>query len=463
MPDMGVLLSVPTESIAIRVIVASVAAALLGRLLLRAGLRVPGVRAATALVPAGALIAVVLLSWTRLRLPLLMLPVEAVDALPVPVRDSYLHFAPMAIPILLGLWAAIAGLRIARRLWDVHRSRRVAVAAFDLRSTSSRRVRRVVAATAAEMRVAIPPVAVIAECPGGASAVGIRKPMIVLDEALVARMDDEELEGVVAHELAHLRRRDNLVALLLGIVRDLFFFVPGGRWALRQLHTERELAADQLAVRTTSRPGALASGLLKVIEASRPSAACAAFMPSGTLVGRVQYLVEEQPPVTRLRGGVEVVAVAVALTVAVGTAVEVPSLLVGSSGARDAVAVVWTSVTEVVDEPGTAVEPRAFQVFRRSQLEKPVAAVPSVPIIDDDPAEVSRAALAACADGAAACPEADHRTSLPLKPRPTIRVDDRLKGELERWRATPVVGSGNDGLSLYWLELEQQRVEEKLR
>jgi Zn-dependent protease with chaperone function len=456
---MGVLLSVPTESVAIRVIVASVAAALLGRLLLRVGLRVPGVRAAIALVPAAALIVVVAICWTSLRLPLLMLPVDAVDALPVPVRDTYLHFAPMAIPILLGLWGSVAAVRISLRYRSVRAARRRSLSSLDLPADAPVRVRTIVAATAAEMRLPVPPIAVVPACPGGASAIGIRRPLLVLDDALVMSMDDEELQGVVAHELAHVRRRDNLVSLLLGIVRDLFFFVPGGRWALRQLHTERELAADQLAVRTTRRPGALASGLLKVIDAGRPTPGCAAFMPSGTLVGRVQHLIEEQPPVTRLRGGVEVVAVATALSLAVLAAMEVPSLVAGAAGDRDAVALVWASTPEAVAEVTTPVEARAFQVYRRSRLAKPATPTPRPPIVDDDPGEVTRAALYACAaEESSGCPETQRRTALPLQPRPTIRVDDRL---VDRWvRATPVVSSGENGLGVYWLQ--RQAREERL-
>lgn len=444
---MGVLLSVPTESIAIRVIVASVAAALLGRLLLRVGLRTPGIRAATALVPAGALMAVVALTWTSLDLPFVMLPVDAVDALPVPIRDSYLHFAPLAAPITVAVWAAIAGVRIVIRTSRVRRTRRRLMGGAATAPTA--RVHRIATSVADRMRVPLPPIALVDDCPGGASAVGIRHPLVVLDRSLTERMDDGELEGVLAHELAHLRRRDNLVALLLGIVRDVFFFVPGGRWALRQLHTERELAADQCAVRVTRRPGALASGLLKVIDAGRPDAACAAFVPSGTLVGRVQHLVEEQPPLTRTRGGVELIAVATVLTVAVGAAMEVPRLVAGDAGDRDAVAVVWTSAVAPTVTPEVPVEHRVFQVYRRSQLETGSVRTPVVPVIDDDPSEVSRAALAACAAGGAGCPEADGRRSLPIQPRPTIRVDDEL---VDQWRASPpVLSSEANNLGIYWL------------
>jgi Zn-dependent protease with chaperone function len=107
---------------------------------------------------------------------------------------------------------------------------------------------------ATALGIAVPRLAVVASCPGGAYVAGARRPVIVLGRDLLDQLDDAELEGVLAHELAHVKRRDNLVAIGLGALRDLVFFVPGGGWAVRQLHRERELAADQVAVGVTDRP-----------------------------------------------------------------------------------------------------------------------------------------------------------------------------------------------------------------
>lgn len=442
----GLLLSLPTESVAVRVVVASVAAVLLARLLLRTGLRVPGVRAATALVPAASLLAVIVLCVGQLRLPSLMLPVEAVDALPIPVRNGYLHFAPIAAPLLGAAWAAVALLGTARRLrgvWIVRRRALASVVDLDVPS----RVKRLVRRLAVQLHIPTPPVALATEVAGGATVVGIRRPVVVLDERLAADMDRRELEGVLAHELAHITRRDNLVALLLGVVRDLTFFVPGGRWALRQLHVERELAADQAAIRMTGRPAALASGLLKVIEGPSPTAV-AALAPSGTLVDRVRFLVDERPPTGRMRSGAEIVAVATVLALAVGAAMELPSRAAGSAGQRDAMAVVWSSVAEAAEDAEEAVEARAFQVYRRTSLETDAPTDEAALALDDDPGEVRRSTLSACGSGDASCPDTRGRRGLGIRPRPRITVDEAL---VLRWRATPVVGS-DDGLSLYWLE-----------
>lgn len=446
----GLLLSLPTESIAVRVVVASLAAVLLGRLLLRAGLRVPGVRATAALIPAAALIAVVGLYSGQWRLPALMLPVEAVDALPIPMRNGYLHFAPIAAPLLASAWGAVALVGIGRRLLGVRAARGRALAGCRNREVPAR-VQRLVRRLAVQVHICPPPVALSDEVAGGATVVGIRRPLIVLDRRLAADLDRRELEGVLAHELAHVTRRDNLVALLVGIVRDLTFFVPGGRWALRQLHVERELAADQAAVGMTGRPASLASGLLKVIEGPAPAAATAALAPSGTLVDRVRYLVDERPPTGRMRSGVEITAVAAVLALAVGAAMQLPSMAAGSAGERDAMALVWSSVAEAAEDAEAEVEARAFQVYRGSTLQTDSGEHAPALTVDDEAGEVRRSTLHSCVEDDGTCPDDGRHRGLGIQPRPRIRVDESL---VDRWRANPVVGS--DDLGLYWLERRQE-------
>jgi Zn-dependent protease with chaperone function len=447
--DLGVLLTLPVESIAIRAIVAAVLSVLAVRLLLRAGLRAPGVRVVTALVPAMALVAVFVLTGTSLRLPTLMLPAQSPDALPIPTQGGYLHFAPVAVPLLVGTWALVAGTRLLRRALQAVRIRAAAAHALregdrdpQLEATTRR--------PATALGIAVPRLAIVASCPGGAYVAGARRPVLVLGRDLLDQLDGAEVEGVLAHELAHVKRRDNLVALGLGALRDLVFFVPGGGWAVRQLHRERELAADQVAVGVTDRPGALASGLLKVIESSRaPSHACAALVPPGDLVARVRVLVDDPAPVSRARRGSETAAVAVVVVTATAAALVVPNLVAGAEGQRDAVALLWTNASPAVEEaPVFTAEARAFDVYRRSSLE---IGEPSVVVFagqDEHGVENRRSTLRACSDGGASCPAPASRVGLGMRPQETITVDAALT---DRWRATPVAGEASDGIGLYWL------------
>ncbi|MEX1179141.1 MAG: M56 family metallopeptidase [Nitriliruptor sp.] len=452
---LGLLLTLPVESVAVRAVLASAAGVVLVRVLLRAGVRSVGARVATALVPATALLVVLLVSSRDgLQLPLVMFPADAVDALAVPVTDGYLHFAPIAAPLLIGSWALVAAVRIVRR-WLAHRRIAIAVGHAQ-RETVPPELTAVAVEVASRLKLPTPELAVVATCPGGAYVVGARRPVIVLGRDLADQLDPAELEGVLAHELAHVKRRDNLVATGLGVLRDLTFFVPGGGWAVAQLHRERERAADQLAVRATGRPGALASGLLRTIEtASTPGHGhpCAALAPSDTLIERVRDLVDERPPVSRLRHSTELVAVSSATAVAVILAVALPAVIAGPERERDAVAVVWSSpgaAPATAEAPAT--ESRVFDVYRRTRLEVDNPNVTTPIRLDAATHDDRPSTWRACADPET-CVDPDDGPGLGLVPRPVITVDDELT---ESWLADPLfrASSGNDGLSvpaLYWL------------
>jgi beta-lactamase regulating signal transducer with metallopeptidase domain len=300
LPDAGLLLTLPAQSVIVRLLLGGVVAVIVARLLLRAGLRVPGIRVITALLPATVLLVILVVSVGDYRLPGLMAPSADSGSVLVPIANTYAYLAPVAVPALVSAWALVTLLRLVNRLQGAWRFSRDA-ARTAAASSVPLEVRCTVRRVAARMGLDAPPVALASACPGGASVIGFRRPTVVLDADLVDRLDPLELEGVVAHELAHVQRRDNLMALLLSVTRDLLFFVPGGRWALRQLLVERERAADDLAIQTTQRPGALAGGLLKVLESAGHRHACAALLPAGTLVDRVQLLVDAPPAPSRRR------------------------------------------------------------------------------------------------------------------------------------------------------------------
>lgn len=453
--DLGVLLSLPVESIAIRVILATVLCVCLARLILRLGVRSPTVRVVVALAPAAVLLVVAVAASTQLRLPQLFVPVDGVGVLPIRVADGYQNFSPLEVPLLIGAWAGFVGFRLVRRGMALRAARRSAQRAIVVGQMPGN-VRDLALRVAADLQVPPPTVTVVPSCPGGAYVVGSREPIIVLDRDLVARLDPHELEGVIAHELAHIRRRDNGVATLVGIIRDVAFFVPGIGWAARQLHRERELAADQVAVGATGKPGALAGGLLKVLEVGPGSRSpCAAFAPHGSLVDRVTVLVDDRPSPSGTRRRLEVGAAAVIASLSVIIAMIVPTVLAGPDRERDAVALVWSTTTSAeADQVGFAADARAFDVYRRSTIDAIEREAPVTVPVDEHATSFRRSTLHACDTEGAICPAPERTPGLGMRPQPVITVDDALTGQ---WRSRPVVnGDGevrSDGFRLYWLAL----------
>jgi beta-lactamase regulating signal transducer with metallopeptidase domain/uncharacterized coiled-coil DUF342 family protein len=92
-------------------------------------------------------------------------------------------------------------------------------------------------------------------------AAGWWRPVVLVPAALLASMPVELLEALLAHELAHVRRRDYLVNLMQGAVETLLFYHPVVWWLSRRVRIEREQVADDLASRALGDPRQLARAL----------------------------------------------------------------------------------------------------------------------------------------------------------------------------------------------------------
>ena len=442
MPDGGILLALPAQSIAVRLVLAALIAIALVRVLLHADVRNAGVRVAYAVLPIGVLLAVGFASLADLRLPTLMVPAtDSPSQVIVGLGGDYLYLAPLTLPAILSAWAVVGCIRMVLR--SVRTARAARTARLVMRDGSAPAIiRRRVLVLARALGITPPPV-VVGDCPGGAAAIGIRKPVLVLDAEFVDSLDADELDGVIAHELAHVARHDNLVAYLFGLGRDVTFFLPGGNWALRQLLVERELAADQTAIGATRRPGALAGGLLKVLEASEAREACAALMPSGTLAARVAALCEDPPEPRRLRTSAEALSVVAAFVGLVATSMLVPRWIAGPDP-EAGVGVLLSTPTTVVDaapaEPTTGPDwdpdavPQALGSYHETVDTPPVAVGGDLRSPDDQSDHLAAGMLRACADDVGCRMDPRPASTLELHPQPVV-----VQREFAvRWHAQPV-------------------------
>ena len=74
------------------------------------------------------------------------------------------------------------------------------------------------------------------------------KPVVLLPAAALSGLSPEQLQAILAHELAHVRRHDYLVNLLQSMVETLLFYHPAMWWVSAQVRAEREHCCDDLAV-----------------------------------------------------------------------------------------------------------------------------------------------------------------------------------------------------------------------
>ena len=98
---------------------------------------------------------------------------------------------------------------------------------------------------------------------------GFLKPVILLPAAMIAQLSTEQVEAILVHELAHIRRSDYLVNLLVTIVGLIFFFNPFSRLLVRQLQKEREHCCDDEVLQFRYDPHAYVSALLSLARQHR--------------------------------------------------------------------------------------------------------------------------------------------------------------------------------------------------
>ncbi|MET0647529.1 MAG: M56 family metallopeptidase [Pyrinomonadaceae bacterium] len=93
-----------------------------------------------------------------------------------------------------------------------------------------------------------------------------RRPVLVLPRRVAAQLDEEELETVLLHELAHVERRDNLWGNFQTALECVFWFNPAVWLVGRRLLAEREGACDERVLEAGGAAGAYAAGILKVVR-----------------------------------------------------------------------------------------------------------------------------------------------------------------------------------------------------
>lgn len=153
------------------------------------------------------------------------------------------------------------------------------------------------------------------------TVVGHLRPLVLLPASAISGLSTTEIELIIAHELAHVRRHDYLVNLAQTVVEAVLFFHPGVWWVSRQIRHERENCCDDLAVQHCGNRLVYARTLVRLAEnrTFAPSAAVAA--SGGSLLDRVCRIVGQPgsahtPRATWFASALVIVAVSAAFSIA---------------------------------------------------------------------------------------------------------------------------------------------------
>ncbi len=124
---------------------------------------------------------------------------------------------------------------------------------------------------------------------------GIVSPVLLWPASIGARLTDGQVEAIVAHELAHVVRRDNLTAALHMVVQSLFWFHPLVWWLGARLVDERERACDQEVIRLGGQPDVYAEGILKTVQFYVESPlTCVAGVTGSDLKQRIEDIMQQR-------------------------------------------------------------------------------------------------------------------------------------------------------------------------
>ncbi len=142
--------------------------------------------------------------------------------------------------------------------------------------------------------------------------VGYLRPVILLPGAVVTGLTTDQLEAVLAHELAHVRRHDWLMNSLQVVVETLLFYHPAVWRLSKRIRQERELCCDDMALKQNVDKAVYARMLLMLEELRQEPASPALAATGGDLAQRIRRLLPGEPPrnpPSRLSGGGFAVAV----------------------------------------------------------------------------------------------------------------------------------------------------------
>lgn len=198
------------------------------------------------------------------------------------------------LPVLVNFWffgALLFLFRLLNSLSEIRGLRKSAqmVTDFDLQKMTFRLVGKLGISRDVELR--------ISELAHSPLTFGTIKPVILLPAALIFHLSPAQLEAIIAHELAHVKRNDYLSNLLLSGLEILFFFHPCYWWMSQTVKELRENAADDLALKAGIQPKVLATSLAVVLNFAKqnpPELALAAGKKRNPTLQRIKRMLGYQ-------------------------------------------------------------------------------------------------------------------------------------------------------------------------
>jgi beta-lactamase regulating signal transducer with metallopeptidase domain len=187
---------------------------------------------------------------------------------------------------LAGGWAVASRIREAGKVHPAPPEWQAKLADLMVRMRHSRPVRLLVSPLAQAPAVA-----------------GWLRPAILMPVGALAGLPAEQIEALLAHELAHIRRHDYLINLLQSVAEALLFYHPSVWWISNEIRAERELCCDDAAVAVCG-DALIYARALATVESERPARLRTVMAANGgSLANRIRRLLEPSPAMSHMEAG----------------------------------------------------------------------------------------------------------------------------------------------------------------
>lgn len=289
----------------------------------------------------------------EITVPLTQIPVVIVATAAASWRDRAIDFmttARQSLPTVVALWFLGVVFLSSRLVVSWIRARALLYrGAVEASIEWQRTAKRLADALGLKRAVRLLESAAV-EVP---SVLGTIRPAILLPATALTGLTPEQIEMILAHELAHIRRHDFLINLLQACVETLMFYHPAVWWMSRRVRIERENCCDDMAVAVCGNPLQYAKALTRLEELRARALPVVVAANGGSLLDRIRRIVAGRPQATVVGSRW---AAAIATLAIVGLVLAIPSLPAFAKRETPA-----KEASAKIDVVGTSAEPQVVE------------------------------------------------------------------------------------------------------
>lgn len=198
------------------------------------------------------------------------------------------------------------------------------------------------------------------------TVLGWIRPIVLFPLAFTSGLSLDQIEAVLAHELAHIQRQDYLVNLIQSVVETVLFYHPAVWWISNIIRSEREHCCDDIALSLIADPGRYAKALFELARLATTPHELSMSAAGGSLKSRIARILNGSTP-ARTGSGLAVAVIVGVLVIAGLTVTRLPSAIANDADQPKSVVPAGDenqNIAKDADDSPSAKRPVANQAHR---------------------------------------------------------------------------------------------------